>query len=92
VKFEDALFNWLQIKIVADARPNDHAAQETEQFFLDILFEDHRVNQIKIEGPDDTMYHIRYEVDGKSKMQMFDRETVEKLLIDIQSEPKYNQQ
>jgi hypothetical protein len=92
MKLEDALFNWLQIKVVADARTNDHAARETVEFFYEVLTEDHHITELKVERPDDTMYQIRYTVDGKSKMQMFDREAVDKLLADIQSEPKYNRQ
>jgi hypothetical protein len=92
VKLEDALFNWLQIKVVADGRPDDSAAHETVQFFQDILTEDHNVTDLQVEGTDATMYQLRFEVDGKSKIQMFDREAVDKLLMDIQSEPRYNEQ
>lgn len=92
MKLQDALFNWLQIKTVSDARPDDHAAKETLDFFEVILSEDHQLTNFEVTRTDDTMMHIRYEIDGKSKTQMFQRETVEKLLEDINSNPKYNNQ
>jgi len=91
VKLQDALFNWLQIKLVEDARPFDRAAKETREFFEQILREDHRLTAFGIEGEDETMIHVRYEVDGVSKKQMFDRELAGQLLESIQSNPKYGQ-
>jgi hypothetical protein len=85
VNGRDALFNWLQIKVVADARPEDGAAQETVTFFEEILREDHQMNLFVVERTDETMYYVRYEADNKSKLQMFDREQVEQLLNDIES-------
>jgi hypothetical protein len=92
LKLQDALFNWLQIKTVSDARPDDHAAKETLSFFEEILSEDHQLTKFEITNTDDTMIHIRFESDGKSKTLMFQRETVEQLLEDIKSNPKYNNQ
>ena len=40
---QDSLYNWLTIKVVSDARPEDIAAAETEKMFLSILKEEHRV-------------------------------------------------
>ena len=88
---QDALFNWLQIKLVADARPDDHAAKETLAFFEEILREDHQLVNFHIARMDDTMYYVHYEVDGTAKKQMYDRELADKLLEDINSNPKYNQ-
>ena len=90
MRFEDALFNWLQIQIVAEARPDDHAAKETRDFFLEILTEDHGVTSIAIEQKDDTMIHVRYEREGRGKKQLVPREAGEQLLADISSNPKYN--
>jgi hypothetical protein len=87
---QDALFNWLQIKIVSDARPEDGAAKETLDFFTLILTEDHKLTSFCISGSDETMLYVQYEVDGKSKKQMIDRERAEQLLTDINSNPKYN--
>ncbi|KHF29873.1 hypothetical protein LR68_01352 [Anoxybacillus sp. BCO1] len=32
MKLQDAVYNWLTITVVAHARPDDAAAQETERF------------------------------------------------------------
>ena len=90
VKLQDALFNWLQIKLVADARPDDGAAKETQDFFEQILREDHHVTAFDVDRKDETMIHITYTVEGATKRQMFDRESAEQLLADIESNPKYN--
>ncbi|MGG1637797.1 hypothetical protein [Paenibacillus sp. NRS-1760] len=90
MKFEDALFNWLQIKLVADARPDDNAAFETLTFFEQILTEDHGLTEFVITKTDDTMVHVKYEKDGRTKLQLYPRELGEQLLTDIESNPKYN--
>lgn len=91
MKLEEALFNWLQITLVAEGRPDDGAARETVQFFEQILQEDHALEQFSIGNVDDTMYHITYAKEGKRKTQMFDREAAEQLLADINANPKYNE-
>ncbi|WP_248926629.1 hypothetical protein [Paenibacillus hamazuiensis] len=90
MNLQDALFNWLQIKVVSDARKDDNAAKETLDFFETILREDHHLSEFGVERVDETMYHVRYEADGKRKTQFFDRELVDQLLADINSNPKYN--
>lgn len=91
MNLQNALFNWLQIKTVSEGRPDDQAAKETLDFFEVILTEDHKLTNYEITTVDDTMIHVRYEIDGKNKVQMFSRESVEQLLEDIHSNPKYNQ-
>ncbi|RAV19766.1 hypothetical protein [Paenibacillus contaminans] len=86
---QDALFNWLQIKIVSDARPDDFAAKETLDFFELILTEDHQLTSFRIAAEDATMIHVQYEAGGKSKKQLFDLESSRQLLADIESNPKY---
>ncbi|MDQ0059379.1 hypothetical protein [Paenibacillus harenae] len=90
MRLEDALFNWLQIQIVSAARPDDGAAADTLSFFAQILIEDHQVSHFEIAKTDDTMIHLKYEKDGRSKLQLFPRESAEQLLADIESNPKYN--
>jgi hypothetical protein len=90
MRFEDAMFNWLQIQIVANARPDDGAAADTRDFFLEILQEDHGVAALAIAEVDDTRIHIKYARDGQSKTQLFPREAGEQLLADIEANPKYN--
>ncbi|QGQ95748.1 hypothetical protein EHS13_13100 [Paenibacillus psychroresistens] len=87
---QDALFNWLQMKIVSDARPDDGAAKETLDFFDIILTEDHHLSEIEVVVEEETKLYIKYTVDGESKKQLFDRERAEQLLTDINSNPKYN--
>lgn len=90
MRFDDAIFNWLQIKLVADGRPHDQAAKDTEQFFWELLQEDHRVSELKIVRTDDTMIHISYTQDDKTKKLFYDREHAEQLLQEINAEPRYN--
>ncbi|QHT60325.1 hypothetical protein GXP70_10480 [Paenibacillus lycopersici] len=90
MRLEDALFNWLQIQLVAEARPDDRAAADTRDFFMDILTEDHGVTNLSVHKTDDTMVHLKYDKDGRAKLQMYDREAAERLLADIIQNPKYN--
>lgn len=90
MKLEDAIFNWLQIHLVAEARPEDQAAAETVRFFGQILREDHGLTECEAVAFDATMIHVRYSVNGKTKMQMYGREQAEQLLRDIESDPKYH--
>jgi hypothetical protein len=90
MRLQDALFNWLQIYLVAEARPEDNAAKETVKFFDHILKEDHGVTEYSITAFDATMIHIRYTVQGKTKMQMFSREQAEQFLADMDSDSKYH--
>ncbi|MFC5450212.1 hypothetical protein [Paenibacillus aestuarii] len=95
MKLQDALFNWLQMQIVAEGRPEDEAARETRDFFAVILKEDHLVHDFHILEQDQeqtSTIQIAYEQEGISKIQRFDREASEKLLEDINGNPKYNQQ
>ncbi|NHN30908.1 hypothetical protein [Paenibacillus agricola] len=89
MRLEDALFNWLQIKIVAEARTDDHAAEETRLFFEEILRDDHKLTDFAA-ITDEEMIYISYELDGISKKLMFSRESAEQLLADINSNPIYN--
>lgn len=90
MNLQNALFNWLQIKTVAEGRPDDQAARKTADFFEEILREDHKLTKFEVVSVDATMYYVNYEREGVVKKQMFDREQVEQLLHDINSEPKYN--
>jgi len=89
---DDAIFNWLQIEIVREARPSDRAAKDTVLFFEEMLRKDHQVISISkklVEG----FYHVEYQLqdDPKVRTMKFPREFAEKLLQDILSEPKYRQ-
>lgn len=64
MKLNEAIYNWLQIKVVAEARPEDRAAQDTYSFFSQILEEDHQVEILDV-VLDDTMYVVTFNQDGK---------------------------
>ncbi|RAK23216.1 hypothetical protein B0I26_101170 [Anoxybacillus vitaminiphilus] len=84
---QDALYNWLTIKVVADARPNDQAARETERFFAEILKNDFQVTNLHT-TKDETMYFITYEQDEQPKTTRFPAELIEVMLEQINSEPE----
>lgn len=88
---EDALFNWLQIRLVADARHEDKAARDTLAFFEEILRDDHGLTSFEIEKSDETMLHVRYVKEGRSLLKLVPREAGEQLLHDINATPKYNE-
>lgn len=90
MKLRDALFNWLQMDIVAEQRPDDGAAKETLKFFADILHEDHSLTHVKSVLSDEETYTITYEQDGEQTETRFDRTHAEQLWQDIESNPKYN--
>ncbi|MBD1371288.1 hypothetical protein IC620_02835 [Hazenella sp. IB182357] len=89
MQLRDALFNWLQIQIVWEARSSDNAAQETVQFFEGILGQDHKVRDIH-KKIDQHEYVVDYVEDGTVKTMRFPREQADQLLQDIMMEPKYN--
>lgn len=91
MKLQDALFNWLQMKIVAEARPQDQAAQDTLEFFQTILQEDHKLGQLTVESTD-TDYEIVYDEGDQRQVKKFNREWAEQLLREIEDNPKYNEQ
>ncbi|WP_213587705.1 hypothetical protein [Paenibacillus sp. J2TS4] len=90
MNLRDALYNWLQIKVVSDARPEDEAAKNTLQFFEGILTEDHHVTNFQASLADETTYRIEYTVNGEARVQLEKREMVEQLLEDIRTNPQYN--
>ncbi|RTE07705.1 hypothetical protein [Paenibacillus whitsoniae] len=93
MKEQDAFFNWLQMHIVAEARPDDGAAKETLDFFEMILTEDHRVSGLDVEIAEERdLVVIRYVQQGEAKSVQFDLESAAKLLEDIRSNPVYNNQ
>lgn len=90
MRLQDALFNWLQMKIVVEGRPDDRSAHDTLQFFAQILEEDHQIETAEISERDDQFIHIRYTVSGETQTMKFDRLAVEQLLHDIESNPRFN--
>jgi hypothetical protein len=89
MNLQDTFYNWLSIKQVKDARPDDNAAQDTYQFFDEILTEDHNIEKKEVQK-EGYMYVIQYWVDGVEKEQQFPIDLIDALLQSIESEPKYN--
>lgn len=92
MKLQVALFNWLQIHIVSEQRPDDGAAKETVQFFETILKEDHELTSFEacLDGSDER-YVITYWREEEMSTEVFDREDAERLWQDIEANPKYNE-
>jgi hypothetical protein len=86
---DDAIFNWLQIKYVAEQRKDDGAAQDTMQFFEEMLEEDFKLEGIKVEI-DEGMYVVNFVYEEKDQEKRHPVEFVRQLFLDIESEPKYN--
>ncbi|TKD71801.1 hypothetical protein [Pseudalkalibacillus hwajinpoensis] len=90
MNLQDAMYNWLSIKVVADERKTDQAAQDTSSFFEEILTEDHGVTNIAIEVTPD-YYVVTYRQNDQEESKKFPIELIDALLLSIQNEPKYNQ-
>ncbi|MGG1661756.1 hypothetical protein [Brevibacillus sp. NRS-1366] len=90
MKREDALLNWLQIQVVADARPHDQSALDTSSFFRQLLQEDYQIRELgyRKEG---NWYVLVGKTESDEWESRYPAEMIESLLIAIESEPKYNQ-
>ncbi|MFJ7730088.1 hypothetical protein ACIQXV_28890 [Neobacillus sp. NPDC097160] len=83
---QDALYNWLTIKVVCDARPDDLAAKETRNFFEEMLTAEHHVSKIEI-TTDNVMYFVSYQHGEETKKARYPRELIEIMLNQINQEP-----
>jgi hypothetical protein len=83
---QDALYNWLTIYVVAQARPDDTAAQETAAFFREILKRDFNVTKAEVKKED--MYIVEYERDGEQKSARFPIEFIDVMLKQIEEAPE----
>ncbi|MCA0987922.1 hypothetical protein [Guptibacillus algicola] len=90
MNLQDAMYNWLSIKKVADERESDDAAQDTRAFFEEILIEDHGISNMDIEVKD-PYYIVHYVKNNDPSNMKFPIELIDALLTSIQNEPKYNQ-
>jgi hypothetical protein len=84
---QDALYNWLTIKIVADARPDDHAAIETYEMFEQILIKEHGASDLKI-MKDDIFYYVTYFHNDNEKKTRFPIELIDVMYNQIEQEPE----
>jgi hypothetical protein len=72
---QDALYNWLSIKVVCDARPEDTAARETLDLFDEIIKNEQHLSNVEV-TTDDVMYYVTYIHEGESKKTRFPRELI----------------
>lgn len=84
---QDTLYNWLTIKVVCDARPDDTAAKETFELFEKSLLEEHKVTDIEVQK-EEPMYYISYTVDGERKKQRYPIELIDIMLNQINQNPE----
>ncbi|GGE66742.1 hypothetical protein [Priestia taiwanensis] len=84
---QDALYNWLTIKVVADARPDDKAAQETYELFDSILKEEHNIHEVEIEVNEE-MYLVTYVKGEERKNTRFPAELIDCYLDSMHREPE----
>lgn len=84
---QDALYNWLSIKVVADARLDDTAAQDTAEIFQQILRNEHQIHKINVERHE-LMYVLTYQVDGNEKTMKFPTELIDVMLNQMIDEPE----
>lgn len=86
VRLTDALFYWLQLRLVADAHPDDEAARESLAWFAQILTEDHRLTAFDIASVEEGKIFVTYTAqNGDTRTVWFDREAAEQLLQDLEA-------
>jgi hypothetical protein len=86
---QDALYNWLTIDVVAQARPDDMAAQETASFFYEILRNDFQITELKVnkDGAGE-MYIVHYKRNGEEQVARFPAELIEVMLKQMEMNPE----
>lgn len=84
---QDAVYNWLSIKIVADHRPEDTAARETTAMFYDILKSDFNMEQVDVYS-DEEKYVVDIQTSDEKKTYHFPRELIDSMIEHINREPE----
>lgn len=84
---QDAIYNWLTIKVVSDARPDDNAARDTADLFEEILTNEYHISNIEV-STDETFYHVSYLLEGETQKKRFPIEVIEFFLDQINKEPE----
>jgi hypothetical protein len=83
---QDTLYNWLTIKVVCDARPDDTAARDTLNLY-DEMLADLNLSNIEV-TTDVVMYYVSYQQGEETKKTRFPRELIEVMLQQINQEPE----
>lgn len=84
---QDALYNWLSIKVVSDARPIDTAAEKTTKMFREMLEKDYEISSLKI-SQDEELYYIVYIQKGQEFKHRFPKELIDCMLNSINEHPE----
>lgn len=83
---QDALYNWLSIKVVCDARPDDTAAFETEEMFKGILHKEYQLSNIRYEKIENC-YYVHFVQTDLQVTKKFPVELIECILTSINEQP-----
>jgi hypothetical protein len=83
---QDTLYNWLTIKVVCDARPDDTAARDTLNLYEEMIADLHLSN-IEV-TKDDVMYYVSYQHGEETKKTRYPQELIEVMLNQINQEPE----
>jgi len=84
---QDALYNWLTIKVIFEARPSDAAAKETYVLFDGILKNDHGVSIVEIEVKED-FYLVKFIQNEKERSTRFPIEMIDCFRDQIKMNPE----
>ncbi|WP_102347074.1 hypothetical protein [Bacillus sp. Marseille-P3661] len=84
---QDALYNWLSIKVVCDARPDDKAASNTFDLFDKILKSDHHIEEVNYKK-DEEMYVVEYQAKGEQNTMRFPLELINCMIDAIEDQPE----
>jgi hypothetical protein len=84
---QDAVYNWLTIKVVCDVRPDDTAAADTRDLFEQLLKEEHGVTLLNIRR-EDPFYFVDVESGEEQKKLRYPIELIEVMLDQITAEPE----
>ncbi|WP_181348960.1 hypothetical protein [Thalassobacillus sp. CUG 92003] len=85
---QDAIYNWLTIKIVSDHRPTDRSAADTASLFHQVLIEDHHVDELNVLHQPD-YYEVTCVINGHHNSYRFPRETVELFVNQMKENPEH---
>ncbi|RFU63410.1 hypothetical protein [Peribacillus glennii] len=84
---QDTLYNWLTIKVVCEARPDDTAARDTRLLFEQMLREKHQAVILGVQK-EEPFYYVEYFVNQEEKTARFPIELIDVMLGQIEAEPE----
>jgi hypothetical protein len=87
MSLQDKLYNWLTIKVVVEARPEDTAAKDTMNMFEQLLAEENGIQSPEV-TMDEDMYYIEVNTNENQKTYRFPRDLIEVMLDQISNEPE----